>query len=117
LCAERYWSEFVVKVVFIQPDQVRVELEVQPGTSGMEAARFNNVQGIEAQCGGSAACATCHVYVDETYLAKLPPIKTQEHEILDCTAAERRANSRLSCQIPLTEKLDGIVFIIPDRQI
>jgi ferredoxin, 2Fe-2S len=106
-----------VNVVFIQPDQILVTLSVPATTTGMEAARLNHVNGIEAQCGGSAACGTCHVYVDEAFLTKLPPVTTQEDQILSCTAAPRRSNSRLSCQIPLTDLLDGIVFRIPDRQI
>ncbi len=105
-----------VKVAFIQADGIRVETMVESGTTGMQAARQSDVIGIEAECGGSAACATCHVYVDTSFLSKLAALEMQEDQILEFTACERRLNSRLSCQIPLTTELDGIVFTIPDRQ-
>jgi len=69
-----------------------------------------------AECGGGAVCATCHVYVDETWLAKLKPVAADEDELLDGTASGRLPNSRLSCQIEMTAELDGLVLRLPQRQ-
>jgi len=107
----------MVRVVFIQPDCERAEVQVEPGTTGMEAARFHGVEGIIGECGGSAACATCHVYVDERSLSKLAPVGAQEDQMLAFTTSQRRFNSRLSCQIPIVQELDGIIFRVPDSQI
>jgi 2Fe-2S ferredoxin len=107
----------LVKVIFVQPNGDRSELQVPSGTTGMEAARARGIEGIVAECGGSAACATCHVYVDTAFLPKLAPPEAQEAQMLDCTASERKPNSRLSCQIPLTEDVDGIILNIPPAQL
>lgn len=82
----------------------------------MQTALDNGVDGIVGECGGSAMCATCHVYVDEAFLDLLPPMKEVENEMLECTATERRPNSRLSCQIKLDAVLDGIVVELPETQ-
>jgi ferredoxin, 2Fe-2S len=73
--------------------------------------------GIVAECGGSAMCATCHVYVDEAWVDRLPAPLANELELLDCTAAERLPNSRLSCQIRLEGALDGLVLRLPVTQL
>ncbi|MCB1753935.1 MAG: 2Fe-2S iron-sulfur cluster binding domain-containing protein [Gammaproteobacteria bacterium] len=103
-------------VVYRQPDGVEKEIEVRLGQSLMEAAVQNNVDGIEAECGGSCMCATCHIYVDEAFLDKLLPVDELEDEMLESTHSERRANSRLSCQLLMTEALDGMHVELPPSQ-
>ena len=82
----------------------------------MAAATGAGIPGIVAECGGSAMCATCHVYVDPVWASRLPPPLATELELLECTAAERQPNSRLSCQIRLGAELQGLVIRIPERQ-
>lgn len=106
----------MVLVVFVEPDGVRREVNAKEGRSAMEAAIREGFEGIVAECGGQCNCGTCHVYVDEARLAELPPVTENESAMLDTVAAERRTNSRLSCQIPLTENLAGLVLQIPERQ-
>jgi 2Fe-2S ferredoxin len=83
----------------------------------METAIQNGVDGIVAECGGNCQCATCHVYVEETWLARLPKMQDDEDAMLGSTAAERKPNSRLSCQIRVTDALDGLVVHTPPTQI
>jgi 2Fe-2S ferredoxin len=104
------------KVTYIQPDRSSRDLDVKVGTSLMQAAISGNVKGIEAECGGCCSCATCHVYVDPAMVDRVPPPDPGEVELLAGVAAERRPNSRLSCQIMATPDLDGLVVEIPDRQ-
>jgi len=82
----------------------------------MRGAIDHNLQGIEAECGGCLSCATCHVYVDERFLPLLEPASADELELLTGVAAERRPQSRLSCQIPMTAALDGLTVHMPERQ-
>jgi ferredoxin, 2Fe-2S len=103
-------------VTYIEPSgQTRV-VEASSGTTVMEAAIDNDVAGIVAECGGACSCATCHVYVDPDWLPKLRPPDSQEDGMLDCVL-DRRANSRLSCQIVLNDELDGLVVRVADEQI
>jgi len=104
------------EVHLIQPEGRRVTLDVPVGTSIMQAAVSAGVAGIVAECGGSCMCATCHVYVEEAALARLPPMLSTESEMLECTAGERRSNSRLSCQVKMTEDLAGLSFTLPESQ-
>lgn len=104
-------------ITYIHPDGRRETIEVKPGTSVMQAAVGNGVEGIVGECGGNCMCATCHVYVTPEQLARLTPPSAEESAMLESTAAERRANSRLGCQITLTAALDGLVVTVPDRQI
>ena len=104
-------------ITFIHPDGRRQQIEASAGESAMQAAMRNDVNGILAECGGNAMCATCHVYVDEDWLARLPAMGGDEDALLDGAAAERRPNSRLSCQIKLAADLDGLVLNLPDRQL
>ena len=102
------------KVTFIQPDGMENVLEADAGTSVMRTAVSNGVPGIVAECGGSAMCATCHVYVEDGYLEGLPEVSDVEDAMLDCTASERGSNSRLSCQLPI----EGAIAVrIPEAQI
>ncbi len=107
----------MAKIHFIQPDGTRVSVEAKNGQPAMHAAMTHNVAGILGECGGSMACATCHVYVDDAWLGRLPAMSGLENEMLDATAAERRAGSRLSCQIEVSDALDGLVLALPDAQI
>jgi 2Fe-2S ferredoxin len=103
-------------VTYILRDGERREIEVPAGTSVMEAAIHNNVRGIDAECGGCLSCATCHVYVDAVSTADLPSPDESELELLDGVAAERRPESRLSCQLVMTPAMCGLVVQIPQKQ-
>ncbi|MGQ9365602.1 2Fe-2S iron-sulfur cluster-binding protein [Azospirillum sp. ST 5-10] len=105
-----------VKITFRLPDGALVEVDAPVGQSVMQAAVFNNVEGVEAECGGSCMCATCHLYADPAVAARLAPPDEQEEAMLGETAAERRPESRLSCQIPVVPGLAGAVFTVPERQ-
>jgi ferredoxin, 2Fe-2S len=104
-------------IIFIHPTGQRERVEASNGESAMLAATRHGLDGIVAECGGNAMCATCHVYVDETWLSRLPPMNDEEDALLDGAAAERLENSRLSCQIKLAAELDGLVLRLPERQI
>lgn len=104
------------KVTYIQPDGISKVVDVRAGTTAMEAAVDNDVAGIVAECGGACSCATCHVYVDPAWAAKLPPPDAQENGMLECVL-DRQGTSRLSCQIVLTPGLDGLVLRVADEQI
>ena len=104
------------KITYIQPDGQRREIEAPAGTTLMEAAVDNDVQGIVAECGGACSCATCHVYVGTGHPELVGPKDPFEEEMLTGTAAEREADSRLSCQIRLEPGLSGLVVRVPDRQ-
>jgi 2Fe-2S ferredoxin len=103
-------------VTYILRDGARRDIDVAAGTSVMEAAIHHNVRGIDAECGGCLSCATCHVYIDASSTAKLPVPDDTELELLDGVAAERRSESRLSCQIVMTPAINGLVVQIPARQ-
>jgi len=105
------------RVTFLDPRGLPVTIDAAGGVSLMLAAVRAQIPGILGECGGSLACATCHVYVDPAFAAGLPPVSAAEDEMLDATASERRATSRLSCQIVLTDALDGLVVTVPDAQI
>lgn len=101
---------------FIHPDGREQGFEAPDGVSLMQAATGHGVDGIVAECGGQCRCATCHVYVDDAWAAKLPAPGADELALLECTAAERLPTSRLSCQIRLTAAMQGLVLRVPDRQ-
>ncbi len=90
-------------------------IEVKNGLSVMEGAIQNEVPGIDADCGGSMACATCHVYVEEKWLNKLPKAEEAEEDMIDM-AFEPKKNSRLSCQLIVSEELDGLEVMTPEKQ-
>jgi 2Fe-2S ferredoxin len=94
-----------------------VVVEAPVGETARNAALANNVDGIVGECGGQLMCASCHVYVDEAFLGLLPAISEEEEEMLGETASERLPNSRLSCQIRLTEELDGLILRLPPEQL
>jgi 2Fe-2S ferredoxin len=103
-------------ITFIHPDNRSETVEAEDGASVMLAALTHGVDGITAECGGNAVCATCHVYVDQAWTGKLDPVTDDEDALLDGTAADRLPNSRLSCQVKVQPALAGLVVRIPDRQ-
>tara|TARA_R110002167_G_scaffold29239_2_gene97672 strand:+ start:35493 stop:35825 length:333 start_codon:yes stop_codon:yes gene_type:complete len=105
----------MVKILFIEHSGQEHPVEVAPGISVMEAAINNAVPGIDADCGGFCSCATCHVFVNEQWLDKLPPLGSNEDAMLSLSP-DRKENSRLSCQIPVVEALDGLVVTTPEFQ-
>ncbi len=103
------------KITFIQPNGSQQDVVAEAGSTVMEAAIRNRVVGIEAECGGACSCATCHVYVDESWTGPIGQPAAMEEDMLDF-AFDVRKNSRLSCQIKLTEALNGAIFHVPARQ-
>lgn len=105
----------MAKITFIQPDGAQDVAEAEPGMTVMEAAKQSDVAGIDAECGGSCACATCHVYVDAAWREKVGKAANMEEDMLDF-AFDVREESRLSCQIRITPELDGLVVRVPAKQ-
>lgn len=103
-----------MKVTWRLSDGSERTAEVSEGTSLMEAAVANNIPNVIGECGGCLSCATCHVYVAEDWLERTGPVGEFEDTMLDVAEAERRENSRLSCQIPMSEALDGIRLLVPE---
>jgi len=106
----------VVKVTYVRPGGDEVIVEVAEGTSVMQAAVNNDIPEIVAECGGTLACATCHVYVHEDDVSRLSAPSADEEEMLDYTASPRKPNSRLSCQIMVGPEVDGLVVRVPPTQ-
>lgn len=106
---------FMVKIKFIEHSGQEHDVETNPGASAMIAAVSNGVPGIDADCGGACSCATCHVYVDQEWLEKTGEINPTEEAMLSLST-DRKDNSRLSCQIQVTEDLDGLVVTMPEFQ-
>ncbi|MDP1911033.1 MAG: 2Fe-2S iron-sulfur cluster-binding protein, partial [Hyphomicrobium sp.] len=100
----------MLKINLIHPDGRHERIEASAGESAMMAATRHGIAAIVAECGGNAMCATCHVYVGDDWLGRLPAIGDEEDALLDGTAAERLANSRLSCQVRIEPELDGLVL-------
>ena len=103
------------KITYIDSSGNKKTIEVSNGLSVMEGAVQNNLPGIDADCGGGMACATCHVYVKEDWFNKLPKKEDGEEDMLDM-AFEPKTNSRLSCQIIVSDELDGLEVNIPSKQ-
>jgi 2Fe-2S ferredoxin len=102
-------------ITYIEHDGTEHVIDVTPGLSVMEGAVKNNIPGIDADCGGACACATCHVYVDEAWMPKVGTASAMEASMLDF-AESVQATSRLSCQIKVTDSLDGLVVTTPESQ-
>lgn len=102
---------------YISPNGTETAIEARVGDSVMESAVKNGVKGIIAECGGACACATCHVYVDEAFMNEVGSPGELEDDMLEGTASDRLANSRLSCQIKMTDALDGITIRIAPEQV
>ena len=103
------------KVTFIEHGGAVHTFQTSGGQSLMQIATSNRVPGIIADCGGSCSCATCHVYVQQEWIDRLPPASSAEKDMIDC-ALHVQDNSRLSCQIELNDALDGIVVRLPESQ-
>ena len=103
------------KITYIEHNGKSHVVDVPNGLSVMEGAVQNNIPGIDADCGGSCACATCHVYVDENWFNKLPTIEDTEQDMLDM-AYEPNKFSRLSCQLIVSDELEGLVVNLPEKQ-
>ena len=105
----------MAKITYVDQQGNSKTIEVENGLSVMEGAIQNEVPGIDADCGGSMACATCHVYVEEKWLDKLPKAEEGEIDMIDM-AFEPKKNSRLSCQIEVSYDLDGLIVNLPEKQ-
>jgi ferredoxin, 2Fe-2S len=103
-------------VTYIEPDGTVHSVQVPSGDSVMQGAVNNMIRGIVAECGGALACATCHCYVDEAWIGRTGSPSAAEREMLESTAAEKKAGSRLSCQIAVSDALDGLIVRLPERQ-
>ena len=108
-----YWK--MPKVTYKDHQGTSKTIEVESGLSVMEGAIQKEISGIDADCGGSMACATCHVYVDDKWFDKIPKAEDAEIDMIDM-AFEPKKNSRLSCQIIVNEELDGLVVTTPEKQ-
>ena len=105
----------MTKIIYIDQQGNSKTIDVENGLSVMEGAIQNDVSGIDADCGGSMACATCHVYVEEKWLDKLPKPEDGEIDMIDM-AFEPKKNSRLSCQLIVSDELDGLKVTTPEKQ-
>jgi len=101
---------------YILKDGSTRSVQAKAGASVMETAIQNNIRGIDAECGGSCSCATCHVYVDDAFVARLTPPDEMEQELLEGVASERTPASRLSCQLTVTAELEGLTVRVPETQ-
>ena len=106
----------MIRILFIQPDGREQAVQARPGQSVMQAAIGAMVPGITADCGGACTCATCHGYVDEAWVARVPPASADEAEMIDAGCLDVLPSSRLTCQIKVDEQLDGLVIRIPPAQ-
>ena len=105
----------MAKIKYIEFNGNEHEIEVSNGLTVMEGAIKNKIPGIDADCGGACACATCHVYVDNKWIEKLSPKDDSEEDMLDF-AFEVKSNSRLSCQITVSDEIDGLIVNMPEKQ-
>ena len=105
----------MAKITYITSDNKIHEIDVQNGLTVMEGAVQNDIPGIDADCGGAMACATCHVYVKDEWLNKIPKAEDAEVDMIDM-AYKPKKNSRLSCQIIVTDELNGIEVTTPEKQ-
>ena len=103
------------KITYIEQNGNSKTIEVDNGLTVMEGAVQNNIPGIDADCGGGMACATCHVYVEDSWLNKLPKPEEAEQDMIDM-AYKPNKNSRLSCQIVVSDKIDGLTVTTPEKQ-
>ena len=105
----------MAKITYVTHDDKKFEVDAAVGSTVMENAIKNSVPGIEAECGGACACATCHVYVDEAWQGPVGGAEAMEEDMLDF-AWEVQPGSRLSCQIKVTDEMDGLIVRIPEKQ-
>ena len=107
----------MAKITYIEHSGTEHVVEVENGLTVMEGARDNDIPGIEADCGGACACSTCHVYVDEAWVDKLPARDDMEADMLDFAFEPNERTSRLTCQVKVTDALDGLTVRMPSKQI
>ena len=107
----------MVKITYIEFGGEQHVVDVETGLTVMEGARNNSIPGIEADCGGACACSTCHVYVSNEWVKKLPEKDPMEEDMLDFAHEPDPIRSRLTCQIKITDDLEGLVVTMPERQI
>ena len=107
----------MAKITYIEHNGTRHEVDVANGLTVMEGARDNNVPGIEADCGGACACSTCHVYVDAEWVDRLPARDPMEEDMLDFAWQPDAIRSRLTCQLKVSDDVDGLVVHLPEKQI
>ncbi len=105
----------VAQITYIEHDESTYTVDVESGTSLMRGAVDNDIDGIVAECGGNCCCATCHCYIDAAWVDKLPAPESDERDLLACVR-DPAPNSRLSCQITVTDALDGLVVRLPKSQ-
>ncbi len=105
------------KITYIEHNGTEHVVEVANGLTVMEGARDNNIPGIEADCGGACACSTCHVYVDPSWVEKLPQKDDMEEDMLDFAFEPDPERSRLTCQLKVSDALDGLIVQMPEKQI
>ena len=116
-CNERYNEGFMAKITYVEFNGTEHVVEVATGLTVMEGARDNGIPGIEADCGGACACSTCHVYVAPEWVEKLPEKDPMEEDMLDFAYQPDAARSRLTCQLKVTDALEGLVVHMPEKQI
>lgn len=105
------------KVTYIEASGAEHVIDVPVGENVMRGALYNNIEGIVGECGGALSCATCHCYVDDSWTDTVGgPASHEESELLEAAAAEVKPTSRLSCQIELTDELDGLIVRLPEAQ-
>jgi 2Fe-2S ferredoxin len=106
----------MARVTYVEAGGESHTVDVPPGHTVMDGAMKNGIPGIEAECGGACACATCHCYVDPEWFDRFPAPKPEEIEMLEFAKSEMRATSRLSCQLRVEERHDGLVVRLPELQ-
>lgn len=107
----------MAQITYIEHTGTRHTVDVAPGLTVMEGARDNNLPGIEADCGGACACSTCHVYVDASWVGKIPGMDEMEKDMLDFAWEPDAERSRLTCQIRVSDDMDGLVVHLPEKQV
>ncbi|WP_420860792.1 2Fe-2S iron-sulfur cluster-binding protein [Algirhabdus cladophorae] len=107
----------MAKITYIEHGGTEHVVDVDTGLTVMEGARDNNIPGIEADCGGACACSTCHVYVHPEWVEKLTPMDPMEEDMLDFAYEPKPGQSRLTCQLKVTDALDGLIVQMPEKQI
>lgn len=105
-----------IEFAFVCADGTRCDVSGQPGQTLMQVAFHNSIEQIAAECGGSMSCGTCHVYLDEASYGRVDPPTEGELDMLEIVSSERRATSRLSCQVTVSAALQGAVVQVPDSQ-
>lgn len=107
----------MAKITYVEHNGTEHVVDVPNGLTVMEGARDNGIPGIEADCGGACACSTCHVYVHADWAGKLPKIDAMEEDMLDFAYEPKPGLSRLTCQLKVTDALDGLIVQMPEKQI